>query len=66
MAKTLFEILRLSWERQADHLHGLSLRELQVLLHQLHRMAVEEKDKEAFDKFVLAVISVIRDYNESR
>jgi len=29
-------------------------------------MTVDEKDREAFDKFYLAVISIIRDYGESR
>lgn len=64
MAKTLREILDMSWQRRADLLDNMTPRELAVLFNYLHQVPVEEKDKEEFESFYLTVCSILRDQRE--
>ncbi len=66
MAKTIFELMNMAWERQGEHLHGLSQLELEVLLNQLSRVQVKETEKESFDLFYMATYSILRDLREDR
>ncbi|HKP96126.1 MAG TPA: hypothetical protein VJ385_10245 [Fibrobacteria bacterium] len=61
MPKTLKEILELTWQRQAEELRHLSRLELEVLFFEMNRICPPQEDQEAFDRFYLAVFSVIRD-----
>lgn len=54
------EILKMPWARQADHLRGLSRKELEVLWFQVQRHG------ESFDKLKLAVFSILRDLYEAK
>lgn len=64
MAKTLHEILQMTWQRQVEELQNLTPKEIGILFWLLSRMPVEEKDREAFDRFYLAVAAILREYLE--
>ena len=59
MRKTLCKILAKSWQGQAAYLQGLSRMELEVLWHEV------QADREGFERFRLAVYSILRDLYES-
>lgn len=64
MAKTLREILDMSWECQTEGLQNMTPRELAVLFSYLHRRPIEEKDQKDFEKFYLAIYTILRDQGE--
>jgi hypothetical protein len=59
MPKTLCKILARSWQGQAEYLRGLSRRDLEILWHEV------QEHRATFDRFFLAVYSVLRDRYES-
>jgi hypothetical protein len=64
MPKTLKEILDMTWQRQAEELRNLSRLELEVLFFEINRAYPPSEGLEAFDRFYLAVFSIIRDRRE--
>ena len=66
MAKTISQLLQLAWDKQAEYIQGLSCRELEVLLSMLSQAKPEEKRRETYEKFFLAVYSVLRDCREGQ
>lgn len=66
MSKTLQEILNLVWEKQAEELHKLSRLELEVLFFELNRFCPSKENQDNFERFFLAVFSLIRDRREGR
>lgn len=59
MRKTLCKILAKNWQGQAEYLQGLTCKELEILWHDV------QENRVSFDRFYLAVYSVLRDRYEA-
>jgi hypothetical protein len=60
MKRSIPDIMKLSWPEQADHIRSLSKKELEAHWYQVQRFG------ESFDKYKLAVFSVLRDLYEKQ
>jgi DNA-binding NtrC family response regulator len=66
LPRTLHELLDMAWQQQAEELGRLSDLELEILFSQLNRMRPPRDRQDVFERFFLAVFSIIRDRREAK